>query len=133
MAIGKKHRRDAEREVAVHNRRANRDAIARGEPVHDGVLPFFCAFGKGNAAHHRRHKDGKHQRTDQSKGDRPGHRLEETAFNSLQRKDGQIGSDDDAAGKEDRPLHFMRRIANLLPWRALVVLDERDGGRYSRS
>ena len=49
-----------------------------------------------------------------AKRHRPRHGLEEPALHRLQREDRQIRSDDDAARKEDRPLHFVRRVANLL-------------------
>ena len=101
--------------------------------MHERVLPLFCALAEGDAAHDRGNKDGKDERAEQRKGDCPGHRLEEAALDGLQREDGQIGSDDDAAGKEDRPLHFVRGIANLLCRRARVVLQWRDGARCSRS
>ena len=112
--MAKERQRDSQRNVAMHNGRANRSAIVPGEPLHHGVLPLFCALAEGDASHHRGDKNGKDQRADQRKGNRPRHRLEEPAFNRLQGEDGQIGGDDDAASKEDRPLHLMRRIANLL-------------------
>ena len=56
----------------------------------------------------------KTQRADQGEGDGPGHGFEETAFDGLQGEDGQVRSDDDAAGEEDGALHFVGGIANFL-------------------
>ena len=119
---GKQNRSDADGDVAMHNGRANRGAIVASEPVHDGVLPLLCALAEEQAGHDRSDEDGEDERAEQGKADRPGHGLEEPAFDGLQGEDGQIRGDDDAAGEEDRTLHFVRGIANLLRRGAGVVL-----------
>ena len=92
-------------------------AVAVGEPLHDGVLPLRRAVREEQAGQNRRDDDGEDQRAEKREGHRPGHRLEESAFDSLQGKDGQVGRDDNADGIEDRPLHFVCSLANLFGWR----------------
>jgi hypothetical protein len=70
-------------------------AVAVGEPDHDRVFPLGGAVGEEEAGEHRREQHGEDQRAEQGEGDRPGHRLEEAAFDRLQGEDGQVGGDDD--------------------------------------
>ena len=84
------------------------------EPNHDGVVPLFGPVAEQVAGAHRRHKNREDKRTNQRKADGPCHWFEESTFDSLQGEDGQIGGNDDAAGKEDRSLNFMGRLADLL-------------------
>ena len=87
-----------------------------------GFSHSLAPLRKQKLAIDRRNENGEDERADQREGDGPGHGLEEPAFDSLQREDGQVRSDDDAAGKEDRPLHLVGRVANLLRGCARVVL-----------
>ena len=61
------------------------------------------------------------KRAGQREAHRPRHRLEEPAFDGLQSEDRQVRSNDDAAGKENRPLHFVCCVANPLRWAEIVV------------
>ncbi len=102
------------------NGRTDRGAIV---PVSHCMMGFSHSLAplRNRSWPDRGDDDGEDERAQQREGDRPGHGLEEPAFDRLQREDGQIGSDDDAAGEEDRPLHFVRGLANLLRRRARVV------------
>ena len=104
----------------MHNGLAHRGPVVRDEPFHHWIPPLFGAFFEGDAAHDRSNQDGKH---DKCEGDRPGHRLEQASLDGLQCKDGQIRSNDNAAGKEDRPLYFVRGIANLLCRTPRVIFE----------
>jgi hypothetical protein len=104
----------AEREDLVVDGPGHVMAIARREPAQDGVLPLRGALGKEEAGEHGSEDHGEDQSTGESEGDGPGHRLEEAAFNRLQREDGQVRGDDDADGVEDRALDLMRGLADLL-------------------
>ena len=89
-------------------------AIAAGEPGHHRVLPLAGALGEEQARQHRGKQEGEDQRAEQREADRPRHGLEEAAFDRLQREDGQVRGDDHGAREEDRALHFVRGLANLL-------------------
>ena len=116
------HRRDSHRGATVHNCRTHPIAVVVDQPLHDRVLPFPRASGKHHAGHHRRHHNGEEKRADQSKRYRPGHGLEQTALDRLQREDRQVGRDDDAARVEHRPQHLIRRLADPLAGGARVIL-----------
>src|SRR5271170_389716 len=118
-------------------------AIAFGKPCHQWVLPLGGTVGKEQAREDRGEEKREDERAEQSKAYHPGHRLEETTFDSLQRKDRQVRGDDHAACEEDRTLYFVRGLADLLGRRervlALVaevaddVLHHDDGAVYDHA
>ena len=118
---GKQNTGNAHRDVSMLNGCANRDAIMPDKPMQDRILPFPGALVEGHAGQNRRDDDRESQRPQQRERNRPGHRLEEPSLHRLQGKDRQIRADDDADCVEDRPLHFMCCLANLLPRGARVV------------
>ena len=120
---GKQTATNAQRRLAVQNSPAHRSAIVAGEPLHQRVLPLFCAVSENDPSQHGSNQDGKQERAQQREGHRPGHRFEEPPFHSLQGENGQIRRDDDAARIEDRPLHLVRGVADLLRRSAQVVLQ----------
>ena len=78
------------------------------------IFPLLRAFLECEAGQNRRNHHGEDQRAKQGEGHCPRHRFEETAFHRLQREDGQVGSNNDGNGEEDRTLNFMRSGANLV-------------------
>ena len=83
-------------------------------------MPFAGAFPEKKAGQHGRNHHGKNQGAQQGKCHRPRHGFEEPSLDCLQGKDRQIGSDDNADGVEDGPLHFMSSLANLLTGAAAI-------------
>ena len=106
--------RHADGNVAMFDGPGRRMAVAIGEPAHHRVVPFARALGEEEARQHRREQHGEDQRAQQGERHRPGHGLEQTALDRLQRKDRQVRGDDDADGVEDRALHLVRGLTNLL-------------------
>src|SRR5579872_3296035 len=82
-------------------------AIMIAKRLHGRVFPLPGAFAKGKAAQNRGQKDGKDEGAEEGEGHRPRHGMEEAPLDRLQGKDGQIGSDDDGDGVEDRTLHLV--------------------------
>ena len=72
-------------------------------------MPLFRAPRKHNARKHRPQEHREQQGPGKRKSDGPGHRLEQTAFDTLQREDREIGRDNDGDRIEHRALHFVRR------------------------
>ena len=118
----KEQRRNSNRDKPVLDGSSYRDTVMLDEPTHDRVLPFLCAVAEKDAGEHRRNDHGKRKRTQERKCYGPCHWLEKASFDGLQGEDRQIGCDDNSDGVEDRPLYFVRRVANLLKGSARVVL-----------
>ena len=68
---------------------AHRGAIVPVSHSISGFSHSLAPLRNSDAGHHRRDEDGEDQRADQRKADRPGHRLEEPAFDGLQVKMGR--------------------------------------------
>ena len=89
-------------------------AVVVGEPGHDRVFPLAGSLRESEAGEHGSDQDGEDKAAEQSEADHPGHGLEQAAFHGLQREDGQIRGDDDAARVEDGALDLVRGLADLL-------------------
>ena len=61
----KKKYRYRERDFAMHDGCANRDAIVADEPAHDGVFPLFGPLAEEDDSHDGRNDDGEDQGADQ--------------------------------------------------------------------
>src|SRR5579872_6325475 len=118
---------------------ANREPIALQNPLHYWIPPFACSFSKCKAGQHGRDHDGKKKRSEQRKHDSPCHRMKESPFHALQGEDRQECRHRDENGVKDRPLNFVRGVADLLRRRPPVVcmaqmandvLDENDCAFY---
>ena len=103
-----------ERDVAMFDGPLGGGAIVLGEPAHHRVFPLAGALREEETGEHGRDQDGEDKRAEQREAHHPGHRLEESAFHCLQREDGQVRGDDDAACVEDGALDLVRGLADLL-------------------
>ena len=90
----------------------NRAAIPFRQEVHDWVMPFLRSFRERETCQHGCDQNREDQRPEQRKGDRPGHGMEQAAFDALQREDGQVRGDDDSDRVEHRALDFVRGLAD---------------------
>src|SRR5262249_50444163 len=91
----KTHGGAADNQPAMRDRPTNLLAVAFAETGQHRVVPFGRARSKQQARQYRRdhHREG--ERAQQGERDCPRHRLEQTAFDLLQREDRQIRGDDD--------------------------------------
>ena len=111
---GQRKHGQADCDEAVLNGPFDGCAVAAGEPDHGRVLPLAGAIFEEEAGEDGRDQHGEDQAADQREGHHPGHGLEEAAFDGLQGEDGQVGGDDHSAREEDRALHLVRGLADLL-------------------
>ncbi len=56
-----------------------------------------------------------------AKRDGPGHGLEQTTLDPLQRENRQVRRDNDPDRVKHGTLHFVSRLENLLPWRLVAI------------
>src|SRR5208337_1832147 len=107
--ISKDHQKHtcADSDDTVANGPAEGIAISFGHEGHDWVTPFLCTLRERKTCQHGCDQDREQQRTKQGKGYGPSHGTEKPAFDPLQCKDGQEGSDRNGDGIEHRALYFM--------------------------
>src|ERR1035438_573065 len=97
-------------------------AVESFHKFHNRVVPLASSFLKKVAGKNRRNKHRKQERAKQRERDGPSHRFEQAAFNALQRKNRQVGGDNDNDCIEDRTLHFVRGFTNTLHRRFVGVI-----------
>ena len=94
------------------DRSLERGAVCLRQPVHHWVVPLANISAEDKTGNHWCDEHREEQRPQQRERYGPRHRLEQAAFNALQRENRQVCRDDDADGIEHRPLHFMRGFAD---------------------
>ena len=77
-------------------------------------MPLLGTLREGETRQNGRDQHREEQRSKQREGDGPRHGLEKPALDTLQSEDGEIRSNNDADGVEDRALNFVRRSADAL-------------------
>ncbi len=86
------------------------------------IVKLFHSLTEKNARKNRRNEHREDQRPEQGERNRPGHWLEQAAFDRLEGEDRQIRGNDDADRVKHGPLHLMRRLANPFEDRLRRVL-----------
>src|SRR5713226_5141841 len=98
----------------MFNRPPHCDSIFLPQKLHYGVTPFTHSMAKLKEGKDRCNHNREDQRAQESERNSPGHGLEQTPLDALQREDRQISGDDDSPGIKYGPEYFAYCAANAL-------------------
>src|ERR1700724_3277005 len=98
-----------------------RATVAFLKPTQSGILPFLDSVLEKQAAQCGRDEKSKQQCAEHGESYGPCHGPEQTALHPLQGENRKIGNDDNNAGEEHGPLHFVCRRGDHLLDRLLAA------------
>jgi hypothetical protein len=115
-------------ESRVPERPSDRHFIPAEDPFQCRIAPSLNARPEDPCRQHGHQRERQQQRADQREAHDVRHGRKEAPLHALERKQRQIGGDDDQQREEDRALHFERRPADGLvdrrPLRFRITLGE---------
>jgi hypothetical protein len=99
---------------AMMNGAGDGGPVELGDPGQQRIFPFARLAAEHKTCQDRSDSHRECHRAQESEGHGPGHRAEQPAFHALERKNRQVGRNDDGDGVEDRSLHFVRCVADAV-------------------